>query len=145
MESIYLELALYGSKNECTKTDIVFFPISAVWEGMVSLQILHSALVLFHFTICTLHTPLCTLHTSPALWTLQNAHNTYHTTHYIVLSTYVKHWTMNTAHDTLPTAEILLCNGGKNHHTLTKSIEIKHTLVKVFVKTMGSGYGLFSQ
>ena len=37
MESIYTELALYGSKNECAKTDNVFFPISEVCDGTVSL------------------------------------------------------------------------------------------------------------
>ena len=26
MESIYAQLALYGSKNECARTDTVFFP-----------------------------------------------------------------------------------------------------------------------
>ena len=39
MESIYTELALYGSKNECAKTDNVSFPISEVCDGMVSLSI----------------------------------------------------------------------------------------------------------
>ena len=37
MESIYTELALYGSNNECTKTDNVFSPISEVCDGTVSL------------------------------------------------------------------------------------------------------------
>ena len=37
MESIYTELALYGSKNECARTDKVFFPIAEVWDGTVSL------------------------------------------------------------------------------------------------------------
>ena len=37
MESIYTELALYGSKNECARTDNVYFPISEVCDGMVSL------------------------------------------------------------------------------------------------------------
>ena len=36
MESIYTELALYGSKNECAKTDTVFLPISEVCDGTVS-------------------------------------------------------------------------------------------------------------
>ena len=38
MESIYTELALYGSKNECARTDNVFFLISEVGEGTVSLS-----------------------------------------------------------------------------------------------------------
>ena len=35
MESIYTELALYGSKNECARTDTVFLPISEVCDGTV--------------------------------------------------------------------------------------------------------------
>ena len=38
MESIYSELALSGSKNECARTDTVFFPISEVSDGTVSLS-----------------------------------------------------------------------------------------------------------
>ena len=37
MESIYPELALSGSDNECVRTDTVFFPISEVSKGTVSL------------------------------------------------------------------------------------------------------------
>ena len=37
MESTYIKLALYGSKNECAMTDNVFFPISEVCDGTVSL------------------------------------------------------------------------------------------------------------
>ena len=37
MESIFTELALYGSKTECARTDIVFSPISEVCNGTVSL------------------------------------------------------------------------------------------------------------
>ena len=37
MKSIYKELALYGSKNECARTDTVFLPISEVSDGKVSL------------------------------------------------------------------------------------------------------------
>ena len=37
MESIYPELALCGSKNECARTDTVFFPIFEVSDGTVSL------------------------------------------------------------------------------------------------------------
>ena len=39
MESIYTELALYGSKNECARTDNVFSPISEVRDGTVSLSV----------------------------------------------------------------------------------------------------------
>ena len=38
MESIYTKLALYGSKGECARTDNVFFPISEVCDGKVSLM-----------------------------------------------------------------------------------------------------------
>ena len=37
MESIYTELALYGSTNKCARTDTVFLPISEVCNGTVSL------------------------------------------------------------------------------------------------------------
>ena len=37
MESIYTKLALYGSKIKCVRTDYVFFLISEVCDGMVSL------------------------------------------------------------------------------------------------------------
>ena len=37
MESIFTKLALYGSKNECARTDNVFSPISEVCDGTVSL------------------------------------------------------------------------------------------------------------
>ena len=37
MESIYTELALNGSNNECARTDTVFLPISEVCDGTVSL------------------------------------------------------------------------------------------------------------
>ena len=37
MEGIYTKLALYGSKNLCARTDNVFFPISEVCDGTVSL------------------------------------------------------------------------------------------------------------
>ena len=37
MESIYTDLALYGSKNYCARTDTVFYPISKVCSGTVSL------------------------------------------------------------------------------------------------------------
>ena len=38
MEGIYAESALYGSKNECARTDTVFLPISEVCNGTVSLN-----------------------------------------------------------------------------------------------------------
>ena len=38
MESIYTRLALYGSKNECTRTNNVFLPISEVCDCMVSIN-----------------------------------------------------------------------------------------------------------
>ena len=37
MESIYTEIALYGSKNWCARTYIVFLPISEICNGTVSL------------------------------------------------------------------------------------------------------------
>ena len=37
MESIYIELALYGSQIECARADNVFSPISEVCDGTVSL------------------------------------------------------------------------------------------------------------
>ena len=37
MESIYTELALYSSKNECARTNTVFWPIAEVCDGKVSL------------------------------------------------------------------------------------------------------------
>ena len=37
MESIYTELALYGSKNECARTENIFSPIYEVCDGTVSL------------------------------------------------------------------------------------------------------------
>ena len=39
MESIYTELALYGSKNDCARTDNVFSPISEICDGRVSLVV----------------------------------------------------------------------------------------------------------
>ena len=39
MESICTELALYGSINECSRTDTVFLSISEVCDGKVSLAI----------------------------------------------------------------------------------------------------------
>ena len=39
MENVYPELALCGSKNECARTDTVFFRISEVSNGTVSLSV----------------------------------------------------------------------------------------------------------
>ena len=41
MESIYSKLALYGSRNECSRTDDVFSPISEVCDGTVSHSFKH--------------------------------------------------------------------------------------------------------
>ena len=38
MKSIYPELALCGSKNECATTDTVFFRISETSNGTISLE-----------------------------------------------------------------------------------------------------------
>ena len=38
MESIFTELALFGSKNECARTDNVFSSIAEVCDGTVSLR-----------------------------------------------------------------------------------------------------------
>ena len=37
MEGIYTELALYGSKNKCARTDTVFLPTSEVCNATISL------------------------------------------------------------------------------------------------------------
>ena len=50
MESIYTELSLYGSKNECARTEPVFIPISEVCAGTVSL-ILKLGIVHFSWVI----------------------------------------------------------------------------------------------
>ena len=47
MESIYTELAIYGSKNEFAKTDNVFSPISEVCNGTVSLITTKFHIVIF--------------------------------------------------------------------------------------------------
>ena len=39
MKSIYTELDLYGSKNECARTENVFSPISEVCYGTVYLWV----------------------------------------------------------------------------------------------------------
>ena len=39
MESIYTKLALYGRKNKCCRTDNVYFTISEVCNGTVSLDL----------------------------------------------------------------------------------------------------------
>ena len=38
IKNIYPELALYGRKNECARTDTVFFAISQVWAWGVTLE-----------------------------------------------------------------------------------------------------------
>ena len=38
MESVYTELAHYGSTHECARTDNAFLPISEVCNGTVSLK-----------------------------------------------------------------------------------------------------------
>ena len=44
MESIYTELALYGSTYECPMTDTVFLPISEVCDGTVITNLHNSIL-----------------------------------------------------------------------------------------------------
>ena len=39
MESIYTDLALYGRKKKCARTDTVFLPISEVCDSTVSLAL----------------------------------------------------------------------------------------------------------
>ena len=39
MESIYTELALYGSINKCARTDNIFYPTSEICDGTVSLNL----------------------------------------------------------------------------------------------------------
>ena len=41
MKIIYTEIALYGNKNECFRTDTVILTISEVCDGTVSLAQLH--------------------------------------------------------------------------------------------------------
>ena len=41
MESIYTDLALYGSTNDCARSDTVFLPISEVCDVTVSLGVLN--------------------------------------------------------------------------------------------------------
>ena len=47
MESIYTELALYGSKDECARTDTLFYPISEVCDGKVSLAKMYCTIEYF--------------------------------------------------------------------------------------------------
>ena len=51
MESIYIELALYGSKNECARTDNVYFAISEVCDGMDSLNLFDISNTVANFAI----------------------------------------------------------------------------------------------
>ena len=55
MKSTYTELALYGSKNKCARTDHVFLPISEVCDGTVSLALTLDVKVLwfvYQVTVC---------------------------------------------------------------------------------------------
>ena len=52
MGSIYAKLALYCSKNECARTDIVFLPISKVCNGTVSFGIIGCLISLICGKIC---------------------------------------------------------------------------------------------
>ena len=52
MESISTELALYGTRNECVRTDNVFSPISEVCDGRVSLAKVPGGSV----KVCNAHT-----------------------------------------------------------------------------------------
>jgi hypothetical protein len=47
--SIFTELALYGSKNECARTENVFFPISEYCSGRVSLKLLEVGTCLCYY------------------------------------------------------------------------------------------------
>ena len=51
IESMYTELALYGSKIECARTDNVFFPISEVCDGTVSLISINIIAVIINIII----------------------------------------------------------------------------------------------
>ena len=53
MESIYTELALYGSKNECARTANAFFPISEFCDGRVSLR--HTGFIYFFVFYSTIN------------------------------------------------------------------------------------------
>ena len=54
MESIYIDLALYGSKNECVRTGTVFLPISEVCNGTVSLANRSIFFLWMAFLICVI-------------------------------------------------------------------------------------------
>ena len=55
MESIYPELALCGSKNECARTDTVFVHLSEVSEGTVSLMLTGKMMGLIMKMVTTIH------------------------------------------------------------------------------------------
>ena len=62
MESIYTELALYGSKNECARTDTIFLLISEVCNGKVSLAVSSVCIVTIRLKYgFSLHTVNCAL------------------------------------------------------------------------------------
>ena len=49
MEGIYTKLALYGSINDCARTDNVFLPISEVCNGTISLLKINFWIIYFYF------------------------------------------------------------------------------------------------
>ena len=53
MESVYTELALYGSNNECARTDTAFLPISEVCNVTVSLSKVDTVNTSIHKVIAT--------------------------------------------------------------------------------------------
>ena len=55
MESIYSELALCGSKNECARTDTVFVHLSEVSKGTVSLMLTGKMMGLIMKMVTTIH------------------------------------------------------------------------------------------
>ena len=54
MESIYVELALCGRKNDCARPDSVLFPKSEVSDGTVSLDFFVYFLFFFIILSCFL-------------------------------------------------------------------------------------------
>ena len=62
MESLNPELALYGSKNECARTNIVLLPISEVSTGAVSLRAVYTV---HSWVQCTVSDVQCTINIPP--------------------------------------------------------------------------------
>ena len=56
MESIYTELALYGSRNECARTDTVLLPISEVFDGTVSLKKFSNIIINMYYSYVNIFT-----------------------------------------------------------------------------------------